>query len=557
MPDRRVETPEAIARNYGQALDDCRKLYWSSAEECSRTHPDLVQTSPEEFLSLMSDLYRGLAVKIYITMVEADRRWSMAERELGSILLEKIWNRRLEGDELREAVKELAERSESLKWYSLVRPFEQIAPLRNRIGELETVVMRMANLVAKADGKICPDELPRLRAIQEEIDRHLRPLPLNGRRDHSDEQKAGAEAVQQLRQEVQAAREGLPERKQPADKLPQKSREQLLAEAMAELDGLIGLDNIKSDVKSLVNFLKVQEEREKSGLPRTDVSLHMLFYGNPGTGKTTVARIVGQLFGAMGVLKKGHLIETDRSGMVAGYVGQTAIKANKKIDEALDGVLFIDEAYSLVAERGDDAYGPEAIQTLLKRMEDDRRRLVIILAGYPEPMDRLLDSNPGLSSRFNRKFDFPDYAVLQLAEIFASMCEKNHYVLPGATRAKLLLGFQYLFDERDERFGNGRLVRNVFESSIRQLANRVAAIVPLTKELLTTLEPADIALPEVPRDVLASLDDERLRFQVSCPGCKELSSTRQQHLGRRMKCNRCDHRFRVDWGVPLVPDTHA
>src|SRR5438128_1209346 len=165
----------------------------------------------------------------------------------------------------------------------------------------------------------------------------------------------------------------------------------------------------------------------------------MVFTGNPGTGKTSVARIIGRIFGAMGILAKGHLIETDRSGLVASYAGQTGPKTNKKIDEALDGVLFIDEAYSLVADSSEDAYGREAVQALLKRMEDDRQRLVIILAGYPEPMDALLRSNPGLSSRFSTNLAFDDYRPSELGRIFQSLCDKNRYQVPGATQAKLLV----------------------------------------------------------------------------------------------------------------------
>jgi SpoVK/Ycf46/Vps4 family AAA+-type ATPase len=282
--------------------------------------------------------------------------------------------------------------------------------------------------------------------------------------------------------------------------------------------------------------------------PQTQITLHSVFTGNPGTGKTTVARLLGRLFGAMGILPRGHLIETDRSGLVAEYAGQTAPKAHKKIDEALDGVLFIDEAYSLVAEKGDDPYGAEALQVLLKRMEDNRDRLVVVLAGYPQPMDRLLKSNPGLSSRFSRHFRFPDYTAGELGHIFQSLCVKNRYELPVMTRVKLLLGFEYLLARRDEHFGNGRLARNIFEQAIGRLANRITSIVPLTRELLVTLEADDILMEPVPASAWKDLDSYQRCFQGICPGCKENSPFPQNLLGQQVQCPRCHKSFAFEWG---------
>jgi SpoVK/Ycf46/Vps4 family AAA+-type ATPase len=278
----------------------------------------------------------------------------------------------------------------------------------------------------------------------------------------------------------------------------------------------------------------------------------MVFTGNPGTGKTTVARLIGRILGAMGILAKGHLIETDRSGLVASYVGQTAPQTNKRIDESLDGVLFIDEAYSLVPEKGDDPYGAEAVQILLKRMEDNRDRLVIVLAGYPEPMDRLIQSNPGLSSRFNRYFTFPDYTASEMCRIFHAMCRKNQYELPPPVRVKLLLGFQHLLGERDEHFGNGRLARNVFEQSIGRLANRISGIAPLTRELLTTFDPQDIAMDGVPDSIWNDLTSATRRFRLACPGCRQSITVRAEHLGRRIQCKKCSHAFTAEWAEPVL-----
>jgi SpoVK/Ycf46/Vps4 family AAA+-type ATPase len=324
--------------------------------------------------------------------------------------------------------------------------------------------------------------------------------------------------------------------------------EEVLKQTLEELDGLIGLDSIKQEIRGLINYLKMQKAREDFDLPQTSITLHSVFSGNPGTGKTTVARLLGRVFGAMGILSRGHLIETDRSGLVAEYAGQSAPKSHKKIDEALDGVLFIDEAYSLVAERGEDPYGLEALQVLLKRMEDNRDRLVVVLAGYPEPMEGLLDSNPGLASRFSRHFTFPDYSAPELGRIFQTLCAKNRYELPALTRIKLLLGFQHLLDHRDEKFGNGRLARNIFEQAIERLANRIMGQVPLTRELLVTLEPADILMEEVPEEIWAGLDSKERYFRAVCQGCHHPGRVSQDLLGKQIQCPACRKTFLFEWG---------
>ena len=312
---------------------------------------------------------------------------------------------------------------------------------------------------------------------------------------------------------------------------------------VAELDKLIGLGSIKAEVESLINYLVLQKNRAQAGLPGTQLSLHSVFTGNPGTGKTTVARIVGQILGAMEILSKGHVVETDRSGLVAEFAGQTGPKTNKKVDEAIDGILFIDEAYTLVAEGNDDPYGHEAVQTLLKRMEDDRNRLVVVLAGYPDPIERLLDANPGLRSRFSRRIDFEDYGPADLGRILEHLCKQNQYVLNAETRAKFLIGANHLHSNRDEHFGNGRLVRNLFEDAIRNLANRIANQAPVTKELLTHLQPEDLCFDGVPEDVTGNLDR---KFRVFCPGCSKSSIVPTPYLARRVDCH-CGERFRIDW----------
>lgn len=260
---------------------------------------------------------------------------------------------------------------------------------------------------------------------------------------------------------------------------------------IAELDGLIGLDSVKQEVRTMANFIKIQQSRQQQGLKVSHVSYHCVFTGNPGTGKTTVARILAGIYNELGVLKKGHLVETDRSGLVAEYVGQTAVKTNKVIDNALDGVLFIDEAYSLIAGSGND-YGHEAIATLLKRMEDDRERLIVILAGYGEEMKQFIDSNPGLQSRFNRYIKFPDYSADELRLIFHRYVQKNDYEITPEADEKIKDLLEEAVGHKDKNFGNGRYVRNLFEKTLEQQANRLATVEHPTLKQLKEICPTDI-----------------------------------------------------------------
>ena len=254
---------------------------------------------------------------------------------------------------------------------------------------------------------------------------------------------------------------------------------------------LIGLSEVKTEVSALIDFVKIQQEREKKGLKSVGLSYHCVFTGNPGTGKTTVARILATIYRDLGVLKKGHLVETDRSGLVAEYVGQTAVKTNKIIDSALDGVLFIDEAYSL-AQGGNNDYGQEAISTLLKRMEDDRERLIIILAGYPKEIKRFIDSNPGLQSRFNRYIHFSDYSVEELKQIFLLNAKNNQYEIDEKGLIQLDQVLDSALKHKDESFGNGRFVRNLFEKTIQNQAIRLSNQTNTTAEELLLLKAEDI-----------------------------------------------------------------
>ena len=283
--------------------------------------------------------------------------------------------------------------------------------------------------------------------------------------------------------------EDTPDPKPMADKSPAKPR----SRAKTELNNLIGLESVKKEVEALTNYIHIQKTREEKGLATSPISYHCVFTGNPGTGKTTVARILAKIYKNLGVVTKGQLVETDRSGLVAEYVGQTAVKTNKIIDSALDGVLFIDEAYSLISSSEND-YGKEAIATLLKRMEDDRSRLVVILAGYTKEMKDFIDSNPGLQSRFNRYIEFPDYNADELYQIFCKQLKQFEYTI-SEDAAEALKGYlAYAVAHKDQNFGNARFVRNLFERTLQQQANRLSREVNLTTQKLSEIIKEDLPI---------------------------------------------------------------
>lgn len=261
---------------------------------------------------------------------------------------------------------------------------------------------------------------------------------------------------------------------------------------LEELNSLTGLESVKQDIQNLVNIIKVQKLREARGMKQPSISLHMVFSGNPGTGKTTVARLLAAIYKGLGVLPSGHLVEVDRSNLVVGYVGQTATKTAQVIDDALGGVLFIDEAYTLTAGKGDNDFGQEAVDTLLKAMEDHRDDLIVIVAGYPDLMEEFLNSNPGLRSRFNKYIFFADYTPEELMKILESNCEKQQYKMTDEARAVANKYFTDKVHEHSDTFANAREVRNFMERAIAHQASRIVTLGDKVEDdILITFEESD------------------------------------------------------------------
>lgn len=528
---------------FHQALVDCRQLYLTGAKLVAGASRNSAEPPDARFVQTMDELHRGLLIKLFISICGVDHIWTETEEKFAGILVQHLWQQNLSKRQLREAIERFEEDAEQLSWQQLVEPFRRYRALQGQTAELETCLMRIGNLLAKSDGNPSSLEMDKLKQIQCEIISYL-----------GCEVRPAAPPTASEPIATQSARFSLPppQEKSSVKRVEPSETQVDLPSLLEELDRLVGMDAVKHEIKSLVNYLKVQRVRSGAGLPETKIGLHMVFCGNPGTGKTTVARFLGQIYGAMGVLSRGHLIETDRSGLVAQYAGQTAPKTNAIVDAALDGILFIDEAYSLITDQGNDPYGFEAIQVLLKRMEDQRDRLVVVLAGYPKPMDELLNSNPGLASRFSRRIDFADYSPRELGEILGQMCEFNQYTLRQLVQAKVLVGFDWLYRNRNDKFGNGRMVRNVFERAIRKLSNRIVGVPQLTRDMLTKFELEDFELDGVPSEVLALDQLEQRRFEAACRKCGIASRISADLLGRKVRCKSCQSQFAVNWCTPVA-----
>ena len=391
------------------------------------------------------------------------------------LVLQTFVNREVDIDSLVAGLeKDHAQLDESGELFLFASIFSEFSP--DAVRKYMRLMYDYSAALANIDGKLTPSEVQWLQYLERHIGNNRTPLRRPGA------VKCSARTLNYKNTPLQNA----------VDKLTPVKRNApgSTGEAVRKLDSLIGLSTVKREVITFHNFLRVQNERKKKGFSVPPTSYHLVFSGNPGTGKTTIARIMAEIFRDLGVLAKGHLVEATRADLVAGYMGQTAIKTNKVIDSALDGVLFIDEAYTLSRSAEND-YGQEAIDTLLKRMEDDRDRLVVIIAGYTDEIKKFVNSNPGLSSRFNRYIEFPDYSEDELAQIFRGLLAKYDYKMGEAATLAMKQCIATAVRNKDSRFGNGRYVRNLFEKVIEKQANRLAAAPDLGKVDVSYLTVSD------------------------------------------------------------------
>ena len=297
------------------------------------------------------------------------------------------------------------------------------------------------------------------------------------------------DAVPQKEPSEQPTSDGCKRSEAPENAMQEAVPEETLEELLEKLNALIGLAGVKKEVTTLINLIKLKKIRDSRGLKTASISKHLVFLGNPGTGKTTVARLLSKIYKQLGVLENGQLVEVDRVGLVAGYVGQTALKTKEKIDEAIGGILFIDEAYTLA--KGGSDFGQEAIDTLLKAMEDNRENFVVIVAGYPEPMEKFLESNPGLKSRFNKNILFEDYTEEELLHIFNAFCKPYGMKLSDEAESSLKAYLHWLVQHKPENFANGREMRNLFELALSSQANRLAEKADISDEELNEIAEED------------------------------------------------------------------
>jgi tellurite resistance protein len=525
---------DAILAELAQAMQDCRQLYLS----CVPPVPGFQRAATQHLAVAQDRLHRGLLAKIYASIAEADGRWTYEEQRCVTALLQHVgvpWS----PNQLEETARKVARQGAKLDWPRLLQPFRAIPELRARTADLETVIVRIANLIAKADGLVAAKETAVLHAIQDEIRAELRfgaaagPPPTVAH---------GVPAT------VETDLPWVGTDVQHRAKRVNSDAGQFREPSLRKLESLVGLRHVKQELRALADWAFLQNQRRQAKLPHEPTDTRFLFVGRAGTGKTQVAQLLSEILASSGVLKRGQLVEANGFDLVSREPADAAKIIKAKLREAIGGTLLIEYAGALFS--AGDLSTASVLRALRQNMIAHAGRLAVVLADHSDRLLNLLDRSGDWQSMFRRYWRFDDYRADELGQIFQFHCNRSQYQVTRLAQIKLLLGFDWQLRQDAERFAYGHGVQRVFERAVHQLAGRIAGISPLTKPLLTTFQDADIAFDGVPDHVLANLADSRRMFTIRCPGCESVNVVGSEFLGIRVECTRCQHRFVCAWGEP-------
>ncbi len=515
-----------------QAMQQCRQLYLS----CVPQQGGFLDDVARQLTTSQDRLHKCLLLKICATMAEADGRWAYEEQRCAAAVLQHV-GVPYSQEQLQETADYVARQAAKLDWTSLVQPFHEFLELRDRLGELETVVARMANLIAKVDGSVSPRETAALRQIQQSV---------RGNRPRAVAAKPRPLPAAKLSRLANVARLWKQDGEEPAAPHGRGDSAALLQQSLQRLDELIGLQPVKTAIRDFIDLTLLQNERRQAGLPYELPNLHLVFAGPPGVGKITVAKILADLLFVIGVLKHGRLVELNPLVDLASHqAGEAEQMTGLKIAQAIGGTLLVDHA-SVMFSTG--AAAP--LRLLLQTMAQYRGQMAVILADQADRLRPLFEQHPELLSPFSCQLHFSDYSAGQLGQILQRFCNRSQYRVTRLAQIKLLLGFQWRLQQDGARCGNGHLVRQVFDEAVHRLAHRIAGVSPLTTELLTTFEDRDIVMQGVPAQVWRNLSNPQRRFLIGCPGCGSEHLVGPEFLGTHVACRRCQHRFVSAWGEP-------
>jgi hypothetical protein len=527
---------KSILAELEQAMEQCRQLYLTSAVSGEVFQKPLSRQFAED----QERLHRGVLAKTYAAITVADGRWGKGEQRCAEVLLKHL-GVEYSPDTFEHTARKLMRQALHLEWKRLLQPFREIPALRARTAELQTVISRVGNLVAKSDGVVKPEETAALQKILEEFWLHVRPDP--------HEQPARSAAFIEFGQGT-AETAWEPPKPERRPKRPKADRGKMREQRLQQVEMLVGLQQVKQELCELADWALFQTQRRQAKLPHEPLALQFAFVGPAGTGKTLVATLLSDLMFASGGLKQGHVIETDGYELVSGDAHQAASKMKAILTQAMGGTVVINDAGAILL--ADNPSAVKALEVLDKNLAAHAERLAVVLSSEdPDRLFSVLDKHAGLAQQFRRRWHFDDYSTSELGQIFQRCCDRSQYRVTRLAQIKLLLGMHWCVHQDRRRFGNGHGVRGVFELAVQRLARRIAGVSPLTKELLTTFRDSDISISGVPARALGNLAETPRMFAVTCPGCAGVHLVGKDLLGIHVQCKSCHHRFLSAWGEPV------